>query len=127
MIWGSRARAALAAALWRRRLPPLAEAPVEQRLGVAGVTSIPIPVDPGGCYVAAIGTIRGEPRSVTLTVRVDTRNAFDSNAGLVDGAALAFCSSAAERARVDVEVRGSAVAWVLGVWHVGSRSPDEDP
>ena len=64
---------------------------------------------------------------MTLTVRIDTRNAFDSNAGLVDGAALAFCSTAADRARIDVEVRGSAVAWVLDVWRLGSRLPDEGP
>jgi hypothetical protein len=123
--WGIRARAALSAALWRRKLPPIEQDPIEQRLGVAGITSIPILVEPGSCYVAAIGTIRGDPRSVTLTVKVDTRTAFDSNAGLIDGSAVAFCSAGADEARIEAEVRGSAVAWVLVVWRIGSRSFDE--
>jgi hypothetical protein len=124
-IWGARARAALSAALWRRKLPPIDDPPIEQRLGVAGMTSMPIPVEPGSCYVAAVGTIRGDPRSVTLTVKVDTRIAFDSNAGLVDGSAVAFCSGGSDRARIETEVRGSAVAWILDVWRLGNRSFDE--
>ena len=124
-IWGARARAALSAALWRRKLPPIDDPPIEQRLGVAGMTSIPVSIEPGSCYVAAVGTIRGDPRSVTLTARVDTRIAFDSNAGLVDGSAVAFCSGGSEQARIETEVRGSAVAWVLDVWRLGYRPFDE--
>jgi len=124
-IWGARARAALSSALWRRKLPPIDDPPIEQRLGVAGMTSMPIPIEPGSCYVAALGTIRGDPRSVTLTAKVDTRIAFDSNAGLVDGSAVAFCSGGSDRARIETEVRGSAVAWVLDVWRLGYRSFDE--
>ena len=124
-IWGARARAALAAALWRRKLPPIDRDPIEQRLGAAGITSIPIPVEPGSCYVAAIGTIRGDPRSVTLTAKVDTRTAFDANAGLIDGSAVAFCSAGADEARIESEIRGSAVAWVLAVWRIGSRLSNE--
>lgn len=123
--WGARARGALAAALWRRKLPPLDDAPIDEHLGVAGTTSIPISIEPATCYVAAIGTIRGDPRSVTLTAKVDTRTAFDSNAGLVDGSAVAFCSGGSDKARLETEVRGSAVAWVLDVWRLSNRSFDE--
>ncbi len=72
-----------------------------------------------------MGTIRGDPRSVTLTAKVDTRIVFDSNAGLVDGSAVAFCSGGSDKARLETEVRGSAVAWVLDVWRIGYRSFDE--
>jgi len=123
--WGARARAGLAAALWRRKLPVLGQSPIDERLGVAGVTSMPIAIEPGSCYVAAMGTIRGEPRSVTLTARVDTRTAFDSNAGLVDGSAVAFCSGGSDGARIESEVRGSAVSWVLDIWKLGNRPFDE--
>jgi hypothetical protein len=123
--WGARARGAMAAALWRRKLPSLEDGPIDQRLGVAGTTSIPISIEPASCYVAVIGTIRGDPRSVTLTAKVDTRTAFDSNAGLVDGSAVAFCSGGADKARLETEVRGSAVAWVLDVWRLSIRSFDE--
>ncbi len=86
--------------------------------------SVPVSVEPGSCYVAAVGTIRGDPRSVTLTAKIDTRTAFDSNAGLVDGSAVAFCSGGSDRARIETEVRGSAIAWVLEGWRLGYRSFD---
>jgi hypothetical protein len=124
-MWGARARGGLAAALWRRKMPPIESDPIEQRLGVAGLTSMAITIEPGSCYTMAIAAIRGDPRSITLSARVDTRVTFDSTAGLLDGSALAFCSGGAEKAYVDVEVRGSAVAWVLAVWQLATRPFDE--
>jgi len=124
-MWGSRARAGLAAALWRRKMPPIDSDPITQRLGVAGHTSMAISIEPGNCYVLGLAAIRGDPRSVTLSARVDTRVTFDSSAGILDGSALAFCSGGAEKAYVETEVRGSAVAWVLAVWQLGSRPFDE--
>jgi hypothetical protein len=124
-MWGARARAGVAAALFRRRLPGVDSEPIEQRLGVAGITTIPLPIEPGGCYLGTVATMRGEPRSVTLSARVDTRITYDSTAGLAEGAAVAFCSNGTDQATFEIEVRGSAVAWVLDVWHVGSRPFDE--
>jgi hypothetical protein len=124
-MWGARARGGLSAALWRRKMPPIDTEPIEQRLGVAGLTSMAISVEPGNCYAMAIAAMRGDPRSLTLSARVDTRVTFDSSAGVLDGSALAFCSSGAEKAYVETEVRGSAVAWVLAVWQLGSRAFDE--
>jgi len=124
-MWGARARGGLASALWRRKMPVVDTDPIEQRLGVAGLTSMAISIEPGNCYAMAIAAMRGDPRSLTLSARVDTRVTFDSSAGVLDGSALAFCSGGAEKAYVEAEVRGSAVAWVLAVWHVGSRPFDE--
>jgi hypothetical protein len=124
-MWGARARAGLAAALWRRKMPPIESDPIEQRLGVAGLTSMAIPIEPGHCYAMAVASIRGEPRSLTLSARVDTRVTFDASAGILDGAALAFCSAGADKAYVETEVRGSAVAWVLTTWDLGVRPYDE--
>jgi hypothetical protein len=124
-IWGARARGGLSAALWRRRMPPVESDPIDQRLGVAGLTSMAIPIEPGSCYAMAIAAIRGDPRSLTLSARVDTRVTFDSSAGVLDGAAIAFCSQGAEKAYVETEVRGAAVAWVLAMWPLGSRPFDE--
>jgi hypothetical protein len=124
-MWGSRARGGLAAALWRRKMPPVETEPIEHRLGVAGLTSMAISIEPGNCYALALAAMRGDPRSLTLSARVDTRVTFDSSAGVLDGSALAFCSSGAEKAYVEAEVRGSAVAWVLAVWQLGTRPFDE--
>lgn len=124
-IWGARARGGLSAALWRRKMPPVENDPIEQRLGVAGLTSMAISIEPGSCYAMAVSAMRGDPRSLTLSARLDTRVTFDSSAGVLDGAALAFCSSGSEKAYVEVEVRGSAVAWVLAMWQLGSHPFDE--
>jgi hypothetical protein len=124
-IWGARARAGLSAALWRRKMPAIDTDPIEQRLGVAGLTAMAIPIEPGHCYAMALGAMRGDPRSITLSARVDTRVTFDASAGLLDGTALAFCSAGAEKAFVEAEVRGSAVAWVLAMWELGARPYDE--
>jgi len=124
-IWGARARGGLAAALWRRQMPMIESDPIEQRLGVAGLTSMAVSIEPGNCYTMAIAALRGDPRSLTLSARVDTRVTFDSSSGVLDGSALAFCSAGAEKAYVEVEVRGSAVAWVLAVWQLGTRPFDE--
>jgi hypothetical protein len=124
-MWGARARGGLAAALWRRKMAPVDTDPIEQRLGVAGLTSMAITIEPGNCYTMALAAMRGDPRSLTLSARVDTRVTFDSSAGVLDGSALAFCSAGAEKAYVEAEVRGSAVAWVLAVWQLGSRPIDE--
>jgi hypothetical protein len=124
-MWGARARAGVAAALFRRKLPGIEGEPVEQRLGVSGVTSIPISIEPGGCYLSTVAAMRGEPRAITLSAKVDTRITYDATGGLSEGAAVAFCSNGTDKAYFDIEVRGSAVAWVLDVWHMGSRPFDE--
>jgi hypothetical protein len=124
-MWGARARAGVAAALFRRKLPGLEGDPIEQRLGVSGITSIPISIEPGGCYLGTVATMRGEARVITLSAKVDTRITHDATAGLAEGAAVAFCSNGTDKAYFDVEARGSAVAWVLDVWRMGSRPFDE--
>ena len=92
-IWGARARAGLAAALWRRKAPPVEVEPLEQKLGAVGVTRFTIAVLPGTCYLAAVALTRGESRAVSLAARTDVRTSFDAGAGLADSAAVAFCSA----------------------------------
>ncbi|MET0593584.1 MAG: hypothetical protein ABW133_12850, partial [Polyangiaceae bacterium] len=60
--WGGRARAGLAAALWRRKMPVVENDPIDQRLGVAGLTAMSVPIEPGHCYAMALAAIRGDPR-----------------------------------------------------------------
>jgi hypothetical protein len=125
VAWGARARAGIAGAFFRRRIAPVEVDPIDQRLGVAGITSCPVLVEPGGCYVAALGTMRGEPRLITLSAKVGTQVAFDSSAGIAEGATVGFCSASSYAARLDVEVRGSAAGWVLDVWKLAVRSIGE--
>jgi hypothetical protein len=126
-MWGARARAGIAGAMVRHQLAPIDGDPVEQRLGVAGVTSVPFAIEPGACYLAALGIMRGEPRLISLSARVDTRVAFDSSAGIAEGAGVGFCSTGSDATRLDVEVRGSAASWVLALYQLGSRSMGGEP
>jgi hypothetical protein len=125
--WGARARAGMAGALFRHRVAAIESDPVEQRLGVAGLTSFPLFIEPGGCYLAALGVTRGEPRLLALSAKVDSRVAFDSSAGIAEGASVGFCSVDSEVVRFDVEVRGSAASWVLAVFELGSRPMGGEP
>ena len=124
-MWGARARAGVAAALFRRKARRSRYRAHRAASRRGGHHSIAIPIEPGGCYLGTVATMRGEPRSMTLSAKVDTRITYDATAGLADGAAVAFCSSGTDKAAFDVEVRGSAVAWVLDVWRMGSRPFDE--
>jgi hypothetical protein len=119
--WGARARAGLAAAMFRRKLPALASEPIDLKLGTTGVTPLRIPVEPGSCYVAAVAATAGDPRAIMITAKVDAKVAFDANGGLIDGSAVAFCSEVSDRATLEVEVRGVSAAWLLAVWQVARR------
>jgi hypothetical protein len=125
--WGARARAGIASAMFRHRLSAVDADPVEQVLGVAGLTSFPLSVEPGACYLAALGIMRGEPRLLALSAKVDSSVAFDSSAGIAEGAGVAFCSVGSDVARFDVEVRGSAASWVLALFQLASRPIGGDP
>jgi hypothetical protein len=123
--WGPRARAGLARALWRRTMPTVQQPPFAEWLGVAGLTAWSPTVEPGFCYVAALATTRGEPRSVTLSANVDGTSVYDANTGRDDSAAIAFCAASEAQPRVEVEVRGNAVAWAASLWQVGARPLEE--
>lgn len=117
--FGPRARAGMAAALRRRQVVALKYQPDSVWLGVAGPTSIPIEVEPGACYLATVAATRGELRYVSLSAHVDARTAFDSNAGLFDGTAVAFCVESRSRAMLEVDARGLSIAWAMGLWKLG--------
>lgn len=125
--WGARARAGIAAALRRRAMPEVRQSPDREMLGVGGVTTIPVEVEPGACYVAAVGVTRGEARVLTLSVRAAERTRFDSNGGLLDGTAVAFCATDTTQATLEVEARGGSVAWVLSTWRVGAVALGDGP
>lgn len=118
--FGPRARAGMAAALRRRRVPSTGASPPSSFLGVTGPTKIPVELEPGACYLAAVTASRGEMRFLTLSAEVDGKTSFDSNVGLFDGTAVSFCAERGPHALLEVDARGRAVAWVLSVWKTGS-------
>lgn len=118
--WGPRVRAGMAAALWRRKVSALETSPESSFLGGSTGTRIPVELSPGGCYLAIISAARGDLRYLSLSAHLDGRTTFDSTAGIYDGTALAFCAENDRRALLEVDARGLSIAWVLGLWRVGS-------
>ncbi|UQA63387.1 hypothetical protein [Polyangium aurulentum] len=117
--WGARPRAGFAMALRRRHAPEPSSAPVAESLGSAGSTMVPVAVEPGRCYLAAVAIARGEPRGLRITAAVGDRYARDEVGERGDGAALAFCAESEDVARIEVEARGEGIWWTFALWPLG--------
>jgi hypothetical protein len=111
--------AKMAEALRQYHGPALTGSPVYTSLGVSGVTLLPIELEPGSCYLAAVTAVRGEASGVALSVEVGPFQSENRSPPGKDGATLAFCARGANHALVDVEARGAGVSWLLGLWSAG--------
>lgn len=120
--WGPFSRARLARSLFDDGLPALDEGPHFASLGVRGATRAVFAVDPDGCYQAAIATIRGDAQSLRLSALVGS-DRFESSArpGL-PGTTVTFCAHGRDAAELEVIVMGSGLAWITGVWAVGTST-----
>lgn len=114
--YGARARAGFAAALRRRSAPAPRDLPFAEAMGVQGDTLVPIPVEPGRCYFAAVALVRGDTRSLRLLAEIGDRSLRDDATGRSEGAGIAFCSESDESASLRVAARGSSPWWALAVW-----------
>jgi hypothetical protein len=120
--FGARAQSGMFGALLLRRAPLPDRPPVRATLGVQGASQMAIEVEPGRCYLAALGVVRGEARFVRLSARLGDRVARDETQG-GDGAAIAFCAEDEATAILDVDARGNAPWWALELWPVGGAAP----
>jgi len=118
--WGARARAGFAAALSRRHAPTPKSAPILESLGVQGVTRVSLETEPGHCYLAAMGVIRGEVRGLRLLARIGEEIPHDEVVENAEGAAIAFCVEQEQRAQLEIDARGNGPWWALAVWNMGT-------
>jgi len=116
--WGADARASLAR-LARVAHLALRDAPIYSSLGVQGSTQLPLEVAPGACYSALLVPLRGEVRSMSLSVRAHARGEVPHGATDTDGTVVSFCAQGARLATVDVDSQGAGLAWLLSVWQTG--------
>jgi hypothetical protein len=118
-MWGPRARAGMAWALHRRNAPAVVAQPVHQTLGSGGVTVVPVEVEGGACYLAALALARGQANAARLTVRVGGVTRYDDGSDEPVAAAVSFCAPESEAtARMQVELRAESASWVLVLWHM---------
>jgi hypothetical protein len=119
-MWGSYSRARLAGALWHDHLPALESAPAFASLGVRGATRLFVDLDPEACYVVAVAPIRGEVTTLSLTAEVGDDRQEATGSGGSEGLALSACANGYDQLEVDVHALGSGLAWILGVWQLGT-------
>lgn len=115
--WGPLARGRMAEALRAHHLRSLGGPPVYDSLGVVGVTALPVEVEPGACYVAAVAVLRGDSQGLALAASTgaeDHDNQTDGN-----GTAVAFCVKASRTALLEVEGRGRGLVWLAALWQTG--------
>ena len=120
--WGPRARAGFAGALNKRHAPAPTEDAILESVGVQGVTQVPLAVEPGRCYLASVALIRGEARSIRMSMTLGDRAPHDEALERPEGAAFAFCAGTERSAVIDVDVRGNGPWWALSVWAMGGAS-----
>jgi hypothetical protein len=120
--WGPRARAGFAGALNKRHAPAPVDDAMFETVGVQGVTSVPLAVIPGQCYLASVALIRGDARTIRMAATIGDRSPHDEALDRPEGAAIAFCAGSARSAVIDVDVRGNGPWWALSVWSMGAAS-----
>lgn len=122
-LWGDDARGGLAWALHRRSGPRLGRAPDQLVAGAAGMTLLPIAVEPSSCYLAALALTRGMASGLRLSVRVGAERRHDDATGGQPAAAVSFCTGAGQRAAtLQIDVRSQTAWWGLALWRVGGAS-----
>lgn len=119
--WGPRARAGLASAVRRRTTRVPDRPPIAEALGAQGATEVPIRVEPGRCYVASVALMRGTSRGLRVSATASSRTSTEEVPGPGEASAVVFCAES-EAGRVNIEVPGASIGWVLGVWLLEPRS-----
>lgn len=118
--WGSTVTARMARAVFDRHLAALRDDPVYLGQGTSGKTPFPVPIEPGGCYVAVAAVTRGQAQALQLKVGMGVRRATNER-GAEDGAtAVSFCAHEERRARIEVLARGPGLGFGLAVYRVAS-------
>ena len=120
--WGPGARAPMARLARAERFAP-DEAPIYAALGVQGTTTMPLEIEPDGCYTVLLSPLRGAAQNLSLSVlpRIPGETAHGS--ADANGSAVAFCAHGASLAEVEVDGRGSNLAWLIAVWETGRLDP----
>lgn len=126
--FGVEARARFARALLERSIPAPREPPRFVSLGVAGTTSMPVELETGQCYLAALIPIQGDSRLLSLSATVGAVKSSAHSDDPAEAATLAFCAGAADRGHLGAEVHGTSLAWGAALWPLSrTRLGEETP
>jgi hypothetical protein len=113
--WGSGGKARMAAVLYRHGVR-VSRPPVDQALGVQGPTLMPVRVEPGACYVAALTAVQGQAFGMALATRVGGREVQNHGGASGDGTLVSFCARGQETALIESDSRGASLTWLFALW-----------
>lgn len=116
--WGREPRARMAAALRARHALSPTEDPIAIVQGPAGVTPVPLEVEPGACYLAVAAIAHGSPRGLGLRAVAGGQVASDERGLNDDSGVVAFCARGERSANIFVDARGTSLSWVLALFRV---------
>lgn len=114
--WGPAARERLAEALWDQGFAGVPQAPIYESMGVTGMTTLPLQVEPNTCYVVTAGVLRGLVKAFQLRLLTPGAQASATASNDRTSAALAFCSGMEPKASLQIEAFGASLAWLAAVW-----------
>jgi hypothetical protein len=117
--WPSEERAAAAWALFKRRAPAPTRPPALEWLGVAGTTELPLTLEPGACYLAALAVGQGSALGARLAIAAGGVSYYDDAVEVPRGAVVTFCAGSERSARATVDLRARAAVWRLALWRLG--------
>lgn len=118
-IWGSEARARMAYALLGRHVASLPTEPVQLAQGGSGTTPVPLPIEPGACYLAVASLVQGMAHSFGLRLHVRAREVIDDRGVDESSAVVAFCAGDRSLALAQIEARGTPLlGWGLALYRV---------
>ena len=119
--WGARWRTGALTSLRRRPAPALSAAPARQWLGTAGVSWVPLRVEPDTCYLAVAAVMRGEASAMRLSARWGQHVRYDDASSGPLGTAVSFCSGNQRRVGLQVDVRARSASWALSLWNMTAK------
>jgi hypothetical protein len=118
--WGDVTRGKMAGALLARHVAGPPGDAVALAQGGSGVTSVPIEIEPGGCYLAVAAVTHGHARGLGVRAVVGARQASDERGTNDEAGAVAFCARDEARGRLEIEARGTALSWGLALFRIES-------
>ncbi|HEX3774103.1 MAG TPA: hypothetical protein VHV51_06530 [Polyangiaceae bacterium] len=119
---GPEARARLAGLARAAHFSPR-HSPLYQSIGVQGTTELPFEIEPNACYTVLLGPLRGEVQSLSLSALAHASGQAARGAADTNGSAVSFCARGARVATLEVDGRGTNLAWFLAVWETGRMPP----
>jgi hypothetical protein len=120
--WGPEARAKLGRLALSARFSPK-NAPIYQSLGVQGTTQLALELEPDACYTVLLAPLRGEVQSLSLSAFARAPGQAARGSADTAGSALSFCAYGASLATLEIDGRGTSLAWILAAWETGRTAP----